>query len=163
SRHVDGLGRNHAVANQAPVAHAAAGPGHHGGWVMNQQKFDRLLDIYGADPKRWPPAERGAAEALLRQSPQAQRQFAAAQQLDAALDRVGPAVAAAQIDRVVEQAMAAVRFLPQDKIAARPALLPGLRAATARWLSAGVLSGAVAAGLAFGFLLQQPTQGSAVA
>ena len=32
---------------------------------MNAERLDQILEMYGADPKRWPAEERAAAEALL--------------------------------------------------------------------------------------------------
>jgi len=107
--------------------------------------------------------QRAAAERLLQNSAAARARWAAARGLDAVLDAAAPTVAPEIVDRVVDRARAAVRFLPQDKAADQEPLLPGLPAATARWLSAGVLSGAVAAGLAFGFVLQPAPNSTAVA
>jgi len=47
-----------------------------------------LLDAYGADPARWPAAERAAALELLARSPDARACRVAAARLDDALDAV---------------------------------------------------------------------------
>lgn len=50
-------------------------------------RFEAILDAYGADPARWPEAERDAALELMRREPEgAQAALAAARALDAALD-----------------------------------------------------------------------------
>ena len=53
--------------------------------MMTETRFRELLDAYGADPRRWPADERGAAEAFSA-SAQAQTSLAEARQLDAALE-----------------------------------------------------------------------------
>lgn len=121
---------------------------------MKQRDFDRLLATYGADLRRWPTLQRPGARTLLEVSPMARERLADIRRFDATLDLAAPAIAVERIDAVVARAMAAVRTQPQAQEVAP--LLPGLRAATARWLSAGVLSGAIAAGFAFGFVLHSP-------
>ena len=48
-------------------------------------RFRRLIAAYGADPARWPPGQRGRAEALLARSPAARALLAEAQAFDALL------------------------------------------------------------------------------
>lgn len=62
---------------------------------MDRQRLDSLLDAYGADPARWPAAERSAAQALLASDPAAQARLAQARLLDRALDVLPPAPAPA--------------------------------------------------------------------
>ena len=40
---------------------------------MNAERFASLLDAYGAEPRRWPDAERDAAQAFARADPRASR------------------------------------------------------------------------------------------
>lgn len=49
---------------------------------MNQQRFEQLLDAYGADPDRWPEAERAAALDWCRDNPGAQNALDMASELD---------------------------------------------------------------------------------
>lgn len=53
-----------------------------------------LIDAYGADPLRWPDAERSAAEQALWNSPQLRQHQASARELDQAIDAL-PLVAPA--------------------------------------------------------------------
>lgn len=71
---------------------------------MNIERFEILLDAYGADPARWPPAERSLAESFARATPKAAALIAAARLLDQELDRV-PA-AAPDLDAVAVAARA---------------------------------------------------------
>ncbi|MCB1647500.1 MAG: hypothetical protein KDI36_18705 [Pseudomonadales bacterium] len=61
---------------------------------MDPDRFRTIVEAFGADPERWPEAERTAAQAFLASSPQAQQLLAAEQDLDALLDTVpAPAIA----------------------------------------------------------------------
>ena len=57
---------------------------------FDESDFEDLLDRQGADPARWPLAERTRANALLQASPQAQALLAEAQRLAEALDQAFP-------------------------------------------------------------------------
>lgn len=52
---------------------------------MNTEQFKGFLDRHGADPARWPPDERAAAERLIAGDAQARRVFKSARRLDAML------------------------------------------------------------------------------
>jgi hypothetical protein len=52
------------------------------------ERFETLLDAYGAEPERWPSAERDAAKALLRSDARAQALQQAALALDSHLEQV---------------------------------------------------------------------------
>lgn len=54
---------------------------------MNLQRFEQLIDAYGTDAQRWPPAERQAALALLAHSPDAAQLLQQAQWLDETLEQ----------------------------------------------------------------------------
>lgn len=76
---------------------------------MNPERLATLLDAYGADPMRWPEAERLAAQDLLARSPQALALQQQAAVLDAALDActlAAPGVA-------LRQALLVAASLPQ--------------------------------------------------
>ncbi|MBU6372804.1 MAG: hypothetical protein KJS97_08755 [Alphaproteobacteria bacterium] len=53
---------------------------------MDEKRFRDILDAYGGAPRRWPADERAAAEAFLRDRPEAAQWVAEAAALDATLD-----------------------------------------------------------------------------
>jgi anti-sigma factor RsiW len=57
---------------------------------MTRARFEAILDAYGADPRRWPDAERAAAQAFAAADPQAPALLAAAADLDGALHLAAP-------------------------------------------------------------------------
>jgi len=60
------------------------------GQDMSEDRFAAILDAYGAEPRRWPAAERSAAERLLATSAEAQRLHAQAARLDRVLSAAVP-------------------------------------------------------------------------
>lgn len=77
--------------------------------TMNAERLKQLAEAYGAYKRRWPEAERKAAEALIASDgPWADRMLFEARQTDAALDASArPMVSNALRDRVIASAMAA--------------------------------------------------------
>lgn len=59
--------------------------------AMDLRRLEELIDAYGADPARWPAAERAAAQALLAIEPAARTLQDRARRLDSALDALPPA------------------------------------------------------------------------
>jgi hypothetical protein len=55
--------------------------------TMTLARFQRLLDVHGSDPARWPQPERAAAERLLTVDGAAAAAFAQARALDALIAR----------------------------------------------------------------------------
>ena len=76
---------------------------------MNIERFEILLDAYGAEPARWPAAERSSAEAFAHATPEAAALVAAARRLDQALDRVPAAAPELDAVAVAAQASAALQ------------------------------------------------------
>lgn len=76
---------------------------------MTAERFLALVAAYGADRRRWPEAERAAAEAFAAMHPEtAGRALAAADELDALLHRSPtPQVSTALRDRVLAAAATA--------------------------------------------------------
>lgn len=108
--------------------------------TMTSERFARIVDAYGADPRRWPADERAAACAFAQAHPrEAQQWLAAAAAVDAGLaaDLVEPVSRALQ-RRIVASAQGAGRA--------------GLRGARPRfwWVPGAALAGAGIAGLAAG-------------
>lgn len=68
----------------------------HGDGTMPLARLAAILEAYGAEPRRWPPSERAAAEALIAGSPEARALRDDAARLDALLaGAVAPAPSAA--------------------------------------------------------------------
>ncbi|MGE4291525.1 MAG: hypothetical protein AB7E32_04870 [Desulfovibrio sp.] len=72
---------------------------------MDGNRFKRILDAYGANPRRWPETERDAALAYMRTSPEAEALRERAMDLDLLLD----AVPAAQPSEVLRRGVLAGR------------------------------------------------------
>ncbi len=83
------------------------------------ERFEALLDLYGAQPHKWPADERAAAHALLAQSADARAALESARALDELLDRASP-VPALSADLAAK--ILAARPLPGGSVA--PAPLP---------------------------------------
>lgn len=108
--------------------------------TMTSRRFARIVDAYGADPRRWPDAERAAACDFAQAHPdEAQARLAAAALLDAGLaaDTVEPADRSLR-RRIIASAQGSGRRRTQG---ARPRLW---------WLSGAALAGAGVAGLVAG-------------
>jgi hypothetical protein len=64
--------------------------------AMTLERFAVIVDAYGAEPRRWPAAERESASALAASDPEAAALLAEARALDAGLDALPlPAAATA--------------------------------------------------------------------
>ena len=75
------------------------------GTAMDQDRFDRLVDAYGAAPWRWPEEEREAATLFAQRSPAASERLARERALDEALDVWAMAGAPAPLrERIVRSA-----------------------------------------------------------
>ena len=57
---------------------------------LDEERFARLVEAYGADPARWPVSEREAAQGRLASSATAARLLAPARELDLALGATAP-------------------------------------------------------------------------
>src|SRR5262249_23203027 len=68
---------------------------------MTPERFATIVDAYGADPERWPNAERASALALLERSHEGGTLRAAAGALDALLDPAPAAVPDPGLERRV--------------------------------------------------------------
>jgi hypothetical protein len=136
---------------------------------MTLGRLGELLDAYGADPERWPPAEREAALALLAQSAQARRRREASARLDAVLN-LAPAhtVSPTLLDRVLaavpRPASAESATAAGSEAAARPPALhlaspPAGRRASRRlrvWRYVGAALPLAAAAALVLWLLREP-------
>jgi hypothetical protein len=114
--------------------------------TVHLKQFLRLIDIHGADPARWPVAERAAAQRRAATDPAAQRALAEARRLGELLARV-PAPAAGDTRRRIAASLA--QLPPQQSPYWWPApialwdLLP-------RWPRAAALATMAALGILVG-------------
>lgn len=112
---------------------------------MTLERLRRIVDANGADPLRWPEAERVAAQAFLAQSSAARALVAQAKRLDGAMGALAMAVPDAAMARLA----AATAFPPPRR--ATPALLDRLAyIALAFWPRAAVLTGMAVLGIVAG-------------
>ena len=79
--------------------------------TMDIARARDLLDAYGADPARWPAAERTALSAFIAEFPEAARARDRAEMLDRVLDRAGTQ---APSDRVRAQILSAAPIRSDD-------------------------------------------------
>ena len=139
---------------------------------MTPTRFADLLDAYGAEPARWPAAERDAALTLLARDAAARRAQAQAASLDALLDRapVAPQSAALQA-RVLAAAPTAAdrqhspvsppmanRASPRSWLGAIGHLVARLTPAPGSWQPAAAMAAALVLGLIVGYTV--PPTGS---
>lgn len=125
---------------------------------MTLKRLEAILAAYGADPRRWPDAERTAALALLARSPDVHARADAARGLDAALDRVRadvPTAAAARVAAWIDRSVAAARAAGWD--------VPDIRwgaflwnATAATWPRAAALVGVAMLGIVVGLSSAPP-------
>ena len=103
--------------------------------MMNAERFEQLIDAYGARPERWPESERAAAEQWLAATPGAAARLDQARRLDQALDAWSLAPASAVLwEKVVASA-------PLPRLVRRPARL---------WWAGAGLAAACAMGMVVG-------------
>lgn len=108
--------------------------------MMTIERFKVLVEAYGADPARWPEAERAVAEAFANASPEAQQLLAEAAAFDLMLDAASTAPVTRELEARVLDGFAARKtrrfpFLPE--------VLPWTQAAA---LAASLVLGMLAGG-----------------
>lgn len=81
---------------------------------MNNEQLQIFLDSHGADPARWPDAQRAAVEALLAHSAEARALHAEAQRFDALLSRAHSAEVADD-ERAAAHVLSRLGSLPRQK------------------------------------------------
>src|SRR5579871_1858242 len=115
--------------------------------MMLLERFRELADAYGGDPRRWPPAERAPAAALLAASAEARALLAEAAALDRLLDGAPPsAPATLDAERLIARATAAAQDRPSFRTVGvtRPA-------GRGLWLRAASLAAATIIGFVVGW------------
>ena len=123
---------------------------------MTPERMEELADAWGADLRRWPAAERAAAEALWRRDAVARARLKRVEQLDALLDAHVVAPPDARLVHAVLAGVGPVRFIGRR----RPWQVPrrwwwsGLGAAGVGL--AGAAAGALAVSMAFTAMVPAP-------
>ena len=118
---------------------------------MNQDQFQRLIAAYGAEPARWPSAERADAAQYLAEHPGASALLAAEGALDDALDAwPAPEVSSTLRERILA-----------DAPVSRPASARPVWAWPRLWLSGAGLATACLAGAVAGATLIGPSLANA--
>lgn len=110
--------------------------------TMDLERFARIVDAYGAEPRAWPEAERDAALALCAASAEARRLRADAAALDLALAQAD----APKADRALEDRIMADFRKAQSR---RPGLPSG-------WLGAGAIAASLVLGVTAAWVVLRP-------
>lgn len=115
---------------------------------MNAERLKALAEAYGADPRRWPEAERGAALDFMRADPaSADRLLFEARQLDLVLDAsAAPAASHALRARVIAGAASSGLKPKRERFRFGPLA----------WVSGAGWAAACAAGVVAGMNLSSP-------
>jgi hypothetical protein len=122
---------------------------------MTLSEFQRLLNTWGSDLRRWPEGERDRAAALLRDSAAARELTAEEQQLDRALD--------AQPLALREASARAARRVLQSKLQRLPEQVGFWGAAFGfGWARAGAFAAVAVLAIVLGWVISEPgdVQGS---
>ncbi len=106
---------------------------------MTIEEFENLLLAHGANPARWPPERRGAAEVLLAQNANARALLEEAERLDAAI-AAGAAVSAAG-GAIAARILAGLDAAPQERALGLGRLLGYAGSTAAAALLCGFLVG----------------------
>jgi hypothetical protein len=117
--------------------------------MVTAQRLSELLDAYGADPARWPEAERTAAQALLVRTPELSARIDA-ERLDAALACLHeqiPTTVAARVAARIEHEVAS-RTQPEPTGPSWGALL--WSATGSSWPRAAAFAGVIVLGIVTG-------------
>jgi hypothetical protein len=117
---------------------------------MTRDRARALLAAYGADPGRWPAAERAAAERLAAADPVLAAELAEAQAVDALLDAL-PAPAPSPALRV------ALKDIPDGARLGWSGRLSSLWPFGAPWRPAAGLVAAAVLGIFLGIVTSEPT------
>ena len=115
--------------------------------MMTQERFELLLEAYGANPASWPESEREAALKHLEASPHARRLFDEAAALDRLIDRAETLA----VSPALQAKLLAALPRPRDRAAyvfAWPSVLGG-----GRWIHATAFAMSLLLGLAVGAIV----------
>jgi anti-sigma factor RsiW len=119
--------------------------------AFGAERFEAMLNAYGADPRRWPASERAAAEAFAAHDPRAPALLAAAADLDAAIGAASPSPASAALREAIV-ASARIKAAPRRSLWWAGA---GLGAALAGAAAGAVTVGIMAPGMSDDLSIEQ--------
>jgi hypothetical protein len=117
---------------------------------MKLKRFEELLDRRGADLAAWAPEDAAAARALMAISPEARRQFALAETVDAALHATGASRASAELQQRV---LAMAYAQPQEAMPQRQGVTGWMRAWSGEWRGWTAGLATATAAMLLGFVL----------
>lgn len=130
----------------------------HGGRGMTEAEFRKLAAIYGTDLSLWPVAHREPVVRLLAVAPEVRLILEREAGLDRVLAQGAARTRPAELARIVAQALTAARATPQERRGGHARhSVDGVFAAARHRLAAGIMGGAVAAGLAAGAVIPKQT------
>lgn len=113
--------------------------------MSNLKRLQEVLDIHGAEPRRWPQAEREALHALVARDPAARKAVAEAAALDRLLAKAPPADAA-RIADLSQRILAATAPSPVMRTGAHPVPRTPVR----RWAVPAALAASLMLGIVVG-------------
>jgi len=108
---------------------------------MTPKRVREIVEAYGADPVRWPAAERDAALAMVRTDEALAAFVQESRRLDLLLDQFAPPLQRANADELTRQIAAATQEMPAQRDARDPAV------DWRRWFAWPKLAGLAMAGL----------------
>lgn len=111
--------------------------------MMTIERFKVLVEAYGANPARWPEAERAVAETFVNATPEAQRILAEAAALDHVLDTASTAPVTRELEMRVLESFTAKEARSPRRASWFPEVMPWTQAAA---LAASLVLGMVAGG-----------------
>jgi len=117
--------------------------------MMTLERFKSLIEAYGADPARWPEAERSDAVGFVEASADARRILEEAALLDRVIDLASTTPVTPQLQAKIMAAFVEAAAAPARKASGFGGLLPG----TPRWVPAAAFVLSLALGLGAGALV----------
>ena len=124
---------------------------------MTRERLQAIVAAYGADPRRWPDAERARAQALIAGNPDVQALLAQEAEANRILDALGPEIPSASLSaRILSAFDATHRPVPRGMVQRiRDAVWPG----APLWQPASALVFSLIVGIVVGAALPEAVDG----
>jgi len=119
---------------------------------MTIERLREILEAYGAEPRRWPEAERDAALALIGRLPEARALRDGARRLDALLDEAAPLMDLELDAAGIVARVKTAKVTPMAGKVRRPPPRAGNGRLSFGWPSFAGLAAAAAAGFIVGWM-----------